>query len=70
MAHVKAVDAGEGHFGEGPGLAAVAQYVNSEWYWLCHSEYCNSLMCEKATAAEVDEHTIYNTASEMAKLRK
>jgi hypothetical protein len=35
-----------------------------------HSEYCNSLMCEKSTAAEVDEHTIYNIASEMAKLRK
>jgi hypothetical protein len=30
MAHVKAVDAGEGHFGEGPGLAAVAQYVKHE----------------------------------------
>jgi hypothetical protein len=34
------------------------------------SEYCISLMCEKATAADVDEHTIYNMASEMALLRK
>jgi hypothetical protein len=35
-----------------------------------HSIYCNSLMSEKADAADVDEQTIYNIASEMAKLRQ
>jgi len=33
-----------------------------------HNIYCNSLMSERASAADVDEHTIYNIASEMAKL--
>ena len=35
-----------------------------------HNIYCNSLMSERASAADVDEHTIYNIASEMAKLRQ
>jgi hypothetical protein len=39
-----------------------------------HSEHCNSLMCERAAAADVDEHTIYkqHTAPEvwLIKLRK